>query len=279
MASERNLADIPRSMWSTNDYCNSLKQFFKDPIDHTYATWRVHAFDGFWCQRDSLIGVIHTTKLDPNSAAGIIVRHILVEKLGPPGNVRIPGPAGYYHPPWSPIVRIVCRREDLHLSPEHNLASMIGQAGDAISYSIMGKSYIYNNTPADGTEELDRELEYRTAILRSFEYALERQSDSLSFPYEDNVTKMICLVIGIDLVMTAKTATEKTAQIVRMFIRILENIFVLKGKGKLVFVGNKNSDAIKCLRDANKVVQIYDDDDGSCHGSNAIFHEHRHTSP
>lgn len=67
---------------------------------------------------------------------------------------------------------------------------------------------------------------------------------------------MICIITCIE-----RVTNDKTINTVWRFVRLLEHIFVVNKKGKMIFVGDKNSEALKCLEhlDTNEVKVLYED--------------------
>lgn len=92
-------------------------------------------------------------------------------------------------------------------------------------------------------------------LLDAIQDAIPHVMDT-PFPCQDNQWGMICIITCIE-----RVTNDKTINTVWRFVRLLEHIFVVNKKGKMIFVGDKNSEALKCLEhlDTNEVKVLYED--------------------
>lgn len=76
---------------------------------------------------------------------------------------------------------------------------------------------------------------------------------STTFPHADK-GNMLCLVTGLDRVI--QKSSERANQAGRL-VRFLENLFVVNGKGKLIFFTGGDCKAIEYLASPGGLVQLY----------------------
>ncbi|RYP68623.1 hypothetical protein DL769_005460 [Monosporascus sp. CRB-8-3] len=91
----------------------------------------------------------------------------------------------------------------------------------------------------------------------------------IEIPMEGADDKMLCVVDSID-----DAISDETAQQVERLVRVLEEIFVVHGKGKIIFFADGDCQAMKYLKHQENVVRINwcdedesDKSDGECDGN------------
>lgn len=236
----------------SGQYLERLLAFFRGVVNPD-AVWRADEFKNFWSNPSTPIGVIQTTGPDPREPAQFIASVVLEEKLGPPDRAWAPNPA--YRDPSrpSPLVMVTWSPEfSEQSSPAAKLAWMIGEAANAL-HRIHQLPSAYE--PFD--ENVYTPDEYIVSRLDTLSGAIDATTEDFEWPFENDERQLVCIVAGIEAV-----ATPETFPLVEGLVRLLETVFVDSGKGKLVFVGDKDSEAINCLSNSNrrKVVVIYEDD-------------------
>lgn len=136
-------------------------------------------------------------------------------------------------------------------SPDAKLAWMIGEAANCI-HCILPDPVMYQSFD----ENIHNPGDYSYTRLEMLEDRLAQVQPSFKWPFENDERKMVCLVVGIE-----KVTNGETYGIVKRLIMLLEAVFVREGKGKLVFVGSRDSDAIKWMEAScgrEKVVVVYE---------------------
>ncbi|RYP40584.1 hypothetical protein DL767_001584 [Monosporascus sp. MG133] len=89
----------------------------------------------------------------------------------------------------------------------------------------------------------------------------------IEIPMEGADDKMLCVVDNID-----DAISDETAQHVERLVRVLEEIFVVQGKGKILFFADGDCQAMKYLKYPEKVVRInWCDEDESDDNSEGEF--------
>lgn len=156
------------------------------------------------------------------------------------------------HPGASPFILVACDHKNV--SQEGALYKMIENTFSQLKPILKD---VLSDCPTS-TQLIPEQ--YSESLLNSIETAIPRVPN-IKFPYADKDWGLVSIIIDIE-----GATNEKTMKMVKRFIILLEDIFVANEKGKLVFIGKEDSDAIRCLRQTDTaVVKVMYEDDTSYH--------------
>ncbi|KAK7739810.1 hypothetical protein SLS62_011199 [Diatrype stigma] len=239
------LIELAQGVFDFEKYYHWVRAFLEYVIDPN-AEERAERFRVFWRERSQPIGFIKLFQIDPAAHAQFIASVVFKQKLG-----LAPSPEDY-HPSRPPLIMVSWDSQYGEMTPNEKLACMISDAANLIHQIFPDPDTCEAYTRAHNPDHYCHER------LQILENLISQKIGSFRWPFEHDTRKMVCLLVNIGAV-----TNRQTSEIVRRLISVLEDLFVTRRKGKLVFIGTNDYSLLNALtsRNRDRPVVIYEEDE------------------